>query len=96
MARVKKCKLCGMYFFAENNRTQYCSDACRREVERARSFEWNKQAKEKKAAAKATPPQPKVSIHDVLRWAAEHKRKTGVYLDYAKAREEMRKEGYPV
>ncbi len=46
--------------------------------------------------AKVKKTGPKVSIEDVLRWAKKHEEETGVYLDYAKACEEMKKEGYPI
>lgn len=41
-------------------------------------------------------PPPKVSIDDILAFAEEYRKETGVYLGFAKAREEMKRRGYPV
>lgn len=91
--KYKRCKLCGKEFtVSKGNCRKYCSDECRFKRNQSMKEVYYQNAKEKRAK----PKMPKMSINDILRWANEHKQKTGVYLDYAKAREQMKKEGYPV
>lgn len=82
VARVKRCCMCNKPL--PKGRSKFCCDACARE------------ARNLNIPREGTAPAPRVSIEDILHFANEYKKQTGVYLDYAKARAEMKRRGYPV
>lgn len=90
MGKEKICDRCFTIFFSESGKERFCA-ACKRKKRQISRKQWQKiQTQEK---AKTTP---KISIDDVLRWSNAYHRRTGIYLSYAKAVEEMKKEGYAV
>lgn len=67
-----------------------------RKKERAREQERRKPYAKKKSVKSKLRTPPEVTIEDVCRWQAEYKARTGVWLGYHQALEQMRKEGYAV
>lgn len=74
------CEICGAIFVSRSSKAKYCSDQCRRQVQRSAA------AKCRKRKGKAVSyGGPRVTVDDVLRFAENHRRATGEILSYGRA-----------
>lgn len=83
------CAVCGMMFVPQHGNSKVCSAACRDERQRNNVRSWQRihsPASLRKAE--------KQTVADILRYAAKHQKKTGVYLSYGQAVAKMAAEGY--
>lgn len=86
------CAVCGQTFLAQGSKATYCSAVCRRQAKRENVASFRQQQR-KEAGVRA---KPKVTLEMIGQWQVEHRRKTGQWLGYHPAVEQMRREGYPV
>jgi hypothetical protein len=61
LSRIRQC-ICGMWFYAERNKKQVCSDACRAQKFIANNPDYNRRQAEKMRKYRATLKNPKVKV----------------------------------
>ena len=71
------CEICGKSFLSKSNQAKYCSDECRKLI--------NKSIEKDVCRRKRATRQPKISIYEVIEYAKKLTEETGKYVSYGQA-----------